>query len=93
MCGLRGRLSTFKKVLAPLLPRKNGTTDYKCLPAEAVFANTLGLLIILFGVLVLGALARPSWKRPDADSPDSCQVPAPLRGHAGCVQGGFREPS
>ncbi|KFM00378.1 Cytochrome b ascorbate-dependent protein 3, partial [Aptenodytes forsteri] len=52
---------------------KNGTTEYKCLPAEAVFANTLGLLILLFGVLVLGALARPSWKRPDADSPDSCQ--------------------
>ncbi|NXW23079.1 CYAC3 protein, partial [Circaetus pectoralis] len=62
---------------------RNGTTDYKCLPTEAVFANTLGLLIILFGVLVLGALARPSWKRPDADSPDSCQVPAPLWGHAG----------
>ncbi|NXE16233.1 CYAC3 protein, partial [Lophotis ruficrista] len=54
-------------------PRKNGTTEYKRLPAEAVFANTLGLLILLFGVLVLGALARPSWKRPDADSPDSCQ--------------------
>ncbi|KAM6407953.1 lysosomal membrane ascorbate-dependent ferrireductase CYB561A3 [Rhynochetos jubatus] len=52
---------------------KNGTTEYKRLPAEAVFANTLGLLILLFGVLVLGALARPSWKRPDADFPDSCQ--------------------
>ncbi|XP_065695085.1 lysosomal membrane ascorbate-dependent ferrireductase CYB561A3 [Patagioenas fasciata] len=52
---------------------KNGTTEYKLLPAEAVFANTLGLLIILFGVLVLGALARPSWKRPDANSPDSHQ--------------------
>ncbi|KFQ70995.1 Cytochrome b ascorbate-dependent protein 3, partial [Phaethon lepturus] len=32
---------------------KNGTTEYKRLPAEAVFANTLGLLILLFGVLVL----------------------------------------
>ncbi|XP_064922532.1 translation initiation factor IF-2 isoform X1 [Columba livia] len=53
--------------------RKNGTTEYKLLPAEAVFANTLGLLIILFGVLVLGALARPSWKRPDTDSPESHQ--------------------
>ncbi|NWY54975.1 CYAC3 protein, partial [Chionis minor] len=53
---------------------KNGTMEYKLLPAEAVFANTLGLLILLFGVLVLGALARPSWRRPDADSPDSCQV-------------------
>ncbi|NXW49359.1 CYAC3 protein, partial [Nyctiprogne leucopyga] len=52
---------------------KNGTTEYKRLPAEAVFANTLGVLILLFGVLVLGALARPSWKRPDADSPDSRQ--------------------
>ncbi|NWW97792.1 CYAC3 protein, partial [Caloenas nicobarica] len=52
---------------------KNGTAEYKLLPAEAVFANTLGLLILLFGVLVLGALARPSWKRPDADSSDSHQ--------------------
>ncbi|NXP69772.1 CYAC3 protein, partial [Ramphastos sulfuratus] len=60
---------------------KNGTTEYKLLPPEAVFANTLGLLILLFGVLVLGALARPSWKRPDADSPDTRQVPALLWGH------------
>ncbi|NXW38728.1 CYAC3 protein, partial [Phaetusa simplex] len=69
-----------RKLLALLLPRKNGTTAYKLLPPEAVFANILGLLILLFGVLVLGALSRPSWKRPDADSPDSCQVPAPLGG-------------
>ncbi|NWR50815.1 CYAC3 protein, partial [Regulus satrapa] len=53
---------------------KNGTTAYKFLPAEAVFANTLGLLILIFGVLVVAALARPSWKRPDSDSPDSRQV-------------------
>ncbi|NXN99717.1 CYAC3 protein, partial [Rhinopomastus cyanomelas] len=52
---------------------KNGTMEYKLLPPEAVFANTLGLLLVLFGVLVLAALARPSWKRPDADAPDSCQ--------------------
>ncbi|NWV59571.1 CYAC3 protein, partial [Malurus elegans] len=53
---------------------KNETTAYKLLPAEAVFANTLGLLILLFGVLVVGALARPSWKRPDSNCPDSRQV-------------------
>ncbi|NWR95349.1 CYAC3 protein, partial [Furnarius figulus] len=53
---------------------KNGTTQYKLLPAEAVFANTLGMLILLFGVLVVGALARPSWKRPDPESLDSRQV-------------------
>lgn len=52
-----------------LLQRKNGTASvpYKLLPPEAVFANILGLLIILFVVLVLCALANPSWKRPEAD--------------------------
>ncbi|NXM65545.1 CYAC3 protein, partial [Serilophus lunatus] len=53
---------------------KNGTTVYKLLPAEAMLANTLGILILLFAVLVVGALARPSWKRPDSDSLDSRQV-------------------
>uniref|UniRef100_G1N078 Lysosomal membrane ascorbate-dependent ferrireductase CYB561A3 n=1 Tax=Meleagris gallopavo TaxID=9103 RepID=G1N078_MELGA len=55
---------------------KNGTASvpYKLLPPEAVFANILGLLIILFGVLVLCALAKPSWKRPGADSLDTHQV-------------------
>lgn len=52
-----------------------------------MFANTLGLLIILFGVLVLGALARPSWKRPDADSPESHQVPDQLSRFTGGVWG------
>ncbi|NXW71881.1 CYAC3 protein, partial [Hirundo rustica] len=59
---------------------KNGTMQYKLLPAEAVFANTLGLLILIFGVLVVAALARPSWKRPDSDSPDSRQVQDALGG-------------
>ncbi|NXM02698.1 CYAC3 protein, partial [Tyrannus savana] len=58
---------------------KNGTTQYKLLPAEAVFANTLGILILLFGVLVVAALARPSWKRPDSNSLDSRQVPGTHR--------------
>uniref|UniRef100_A0A8C4KN15 Lysosomal membrane ascorbate-dependent ferrireductase CYB561A3 n=2 Tax=Dromaius novaehollandiae TaxID=8790 RepID=A0A8C4KN15_DRONO len=52
---------------------KNGTTAYSQLPSEAVFANTLGLLILLFGVLVLWALARPDWKRPEPDSVDAHQ--------------------
>ncbi|NXK57093.1 CYAC3 protein, partial [Chauna torquata] len=61
---------------------KNGTatTPYNRLPAEAVFANLLGLLIVLFGVLVLCALAKPDWKRPEGDSPDARQVPALLWG-------------
>ncbi|XP_025911176.1 cytochrome b ascorbate-dependent protein 3 [Apteryx rowi] len=59
--------------VALLFQRKNGTTAYARLPPEAVFANTLGLLILLFGVLVLWALARPDWKRPEADSVDTRQ--------------------
>ncbi|NXD16626.1 CYAC3 protein, partial [Nothocercus nigrocapillus] len=54
---------------------KNGTAAYAHLPPEAVFANTLGLLILLFGVLVLWALAKPDWKRPEADTADTRQVP------------------
>lgn len=45
-----------------------------------MFANTLGLFILIFGVLVVAALARPSWKRPDSDSPDSRQVRDALGG-------------
>ncbi|XP_035395746.1 lysosomal membrane ascorbate-dependent ferrireductase CYB561A3 [Cygnus atratus] len=54
---------------------KNGTatTPYNRLPPEAVFANMLGLLIVLFGVLVLCALANPDWKRPEDDSTDTRQ--------------------
>lgn len=53
---------------------------YNRLPPEAVFANTLGLLIVLFGVLVLCALAKPDWKRPEDGSTDTRQVPAALWG-------------
>lgn len=65
-----------------LLRRKNGTAPvpYNRLPPEAVFANTLGLLIVLFGVLVLCALAKPDWKRPEDGSTDTRQVPAALWG-------------
>ncbi|KAI6068368.1 Cytochrome b ascorbate-dependent protein 3 isoform X2 [Aix galericulata] len=54
---------------------KNGTAPapYNRLPPEAVFANTLGLLIVLFGVLVLCALAKPDWKRPEDGSTDTRQ--------------------
>lgn len=77
-----GRVLGKSRTFPASLPcsRKNGTTQYKLLPAEAVFANILGLLILIFGVLVVAALARPSWKRPDSDSPDSRQVRDALSG-------------
>ncbi|XP_063145254.1 lysosomal membrane ascorbate-dependent ferrireductase CYB561A3 isoform X2 [Candoia aspera] len=49
---------------------KNSTTPYSKLPAEAWLANILGMLIVVFGVLVLLGLAIPGWKCPDVNSQD-----------------------
>ncbi|KAJ7344237.1 hypothetical protein JRQ81_000187 [Phrynocephalus forsythii] len=46
------------------------TTPYSMLPAEAWFANVLGILILIFSLLVLWALARPAWKYPEVNTED-----------------------
>ncbi|XP_030642925.1 plasma membrane ascorbate-dependent reductase CYBRD1 [Chanos chanos] len=38
---------------------------YKDSPPEAVFVNVLGMLITVFGGLILWIATRPSWKRPN----------------------------
>nr|XP_019609626.1 PREDICTED: cytochrome b ascorbate-dependent protein 3 isoform X1 [Rhinolophus sinicus]XP_019609627.1 PREDICTED: cytochrome b ascorbate-dependent protein 3 isoform X1 [Rhinolophus sinicus] len=45
---------------------KNATKPYSSLPGEAVFANSTGMLVVLFGLLVLYILQASSWKRPEA---------------------------
>ncbi|XP_078537701.1 plasma membrane ascorbate-dependent reductase CYBRD1 [Lissotriton helveticus] len=37
---------------------------YSTSPPEAIFVNTLGVLILIFGAFVLWMLTRPRWKRP-----------------------------
>ncbi|XP_024417349.2 plasma membrane ascorbate-dependent reductase CYBRD1 [Desmodus rotundus] len=37
---------------------------YTTLPPEGVFANILGLLILVFGALICWIVTRPQWKRP-----------------------------
>lgn len=37
---------------------------YKDSPPEAVFVNVLGVLLVVFGVLILWIATRSSWKRP-----------------------------
>uniref|UniRef100_A0A3Q3VNV5 Plasma membrane ascorbate-dependent reductase CYBRD1 n=1 Tax=Mola mola TaxID=94237 RepID=A0A3Q3VNV5_MOLML len=37
---------------------------YKDSPAEAVFVNVLGVLLVAFGALILWIATRASWKRP-----------------------------
>ncbi|XP_015842822.1 lysosomal membrane ascorbate-dependent ferrireductase CYB561A3 isoform X2 [Peromyscus maniculatus bairdii] len=44
---------------------KNATKPYSSLPSEAVFANSTGLLVVAFGLLVLYVLLASPWKRPD----------------------------
>ncbi|KAG5196425.1 hypothetical protein MJG53_016805 [Ovis ammon polii x Ovis aries] len=44
---------------------KNGTKSYSNLPSEAVFANCAGMLVVVFGLLVLYILLASSWKRPE----------------------------
>ncbi|XP_007497680.1 lysosomal membrane ascorbate-dependent ferrireductase CYB561A3 isoform X1 [Monodelphis domestica] len=44
---------------------KNATAPYSSLPPEARFANSTGMLVVIFGVLVLYVLLASSWKRPE----------------------------
>lgn len=37
---------------------------YKDSPPEATFVNVLGLLLVIFGALILWIATRTSWKRP-----------------------------
>ncbi|KAM4698380.1 plasma membrane ascorbate-dependent reductase CYBRD1 [Rhinophrynus dorsalis] len=37
---------------------------YSKLPPEAIFVNTLGVLILVFGALVIWMTTHPAWKRP-----------------------------
>lgn len=53
-----------EKLIFSLKP-SNNTAEYSSLPPEALFANSLGLLIGVFGLLVLWMLSRPSWQRPN----------------------------
>ncbi|XP_028650188.2 lysosomal membrane ascorbate-dependent ferrireductase CYB561A3 isoform X1 [Erpetoichthys calabaricus] len=43
----------------------NSTEKYGDQPAEAIFGNALGVLIFIFGIIVLRILFNHSWQRPD----------------------------
>ncbi|XP_042350849.1 plasma membrane ascorbate-dependent reductase CYBRD1 [Plectropomus leopardus] len=42
---------------------------YKDSPPEAIFVNVLGLLLVVFGALILWIATRTSWKRPSDQIP------------------------
>ncbi|XP_059920061.1 lysosomal membrane ascorbate-dependent ferrireductase CYB561A3 isoform X3 [Gadus macrocephalus] len=53
----------------------NGTLPYSALPPEAVFANSLGALIVVFGLVVLRILSNRSWERPEPGGQDTAYRP------------------
>ncbi|XP_012368271.2 cytochrome b ascorbate-dependent protein 3 isoform X2 [Octodon degus] len=51
-----------------LFSLKNATVPYQSLPSEAIFANSTGLLVVAFGMLVLYVLLASSWRRPEPEA-------------------------
>jgi len=49
---------------------RNGsnTEPYTVLPAEALFANSIGVLVVIFGLVVLTILSNPKWKNPEFEN-------------------------
>ncbi|KAJ8285941.1 hypothetical protein GJAV_G00032710 [Gymnothorax javanicus] len=55
-----------EKLFFVLKGSTNGTQPYSKLPPEALFANSLGILIVAFGLVVLLILSNQRWQRPEA---------------------------
>uniref|UniRef100_A0A8D3B5A6 Lysosomal membrane ascorbate-dependent ferrireductase CYB561A3 n=1 Tax=Scophthalmus maximus TaxID=52904 RepID=A0A8D3B5A6_SCOMX len=49
----------------------NGTQPYSSLPPEALLGNSLGVLIVAFGLVVLKILSNRDWQRPDSRPEDA----------------------
>lgn len=48
----------------------NMTQPYSALPPEALLGNSLGVLIVAFGLVVLKILSTREWQRPDSRPED-----------------------
>lgn len=52
-----------------------GDEPYSSLPSEAVLGNSLGVLIVAFGLVALKILSNHEWQRPDSSSQDLAYTP------------------
>ncbi|XP_018599532.1 lysosomal membrane ascorbate-dependent ferrireductase CYB561A3 isoform X1 [Scleropages formosus] len=64
-----------EKLFFALKGNTNQTQPYSKLPPEAVFANSLGILIVVFGLVVLKILSNPEWQRPEPGPDDESSRP------------------
>ncbi|KTG40354.1 hypothetical protein cypCar_00011511 [Cyprinus carpio] len=54
-----------EKLFFALKENTNGTLPYSALPPEAITANSLGVIIVAFGLVVLKILSNQIWQRPE----------------------------
>ncbi|XP_036383473.1 cytochrome b ascorbate-dependent protein 3 [Megalops cyprinoides] len=64
-----------EKLFFALKGSTNETKPYSMLPPEAVFANSLGVLIIAFGLVILKILSNQSWQRPEPGQEEESSEP------------------
>ncbi|KAM3867698.1 lysosomal membrane ascorbate-dependent ferrireductase CYB561A3 [Diretmus argenteus] len=60
-----------EKLFFVLKGNTNQTQPYTSLPPEALFANVLGVLIVVFGLVVVMILSNHKWQRPEPGPEDS----------------------
>ncbi|XP_057687151.1 lysosomal membrane ascorbate-dependent ferrireductase CYB561A3 isoform X2 [Corythoichthys intestinalis] len=64
-----------EKLFFVLKGNVNGSKPYSQLPAEALLGNSLGVLIIAFGLVVIKILTNHEWQRPENPSVDMSYTP------------------
>ncbi|XP_047236625.1 lysosomal membrane ascorbate-dependent ferrireductase CYB561A3 isoform X3 [Girardinichthys multiradiatus] len=64
-----------EKLFFVLKANLSGAEPYSNLPAEAVLGNSLGALIVAFGLVILNILSNIKWQRPDSRPQDMVYTP------------------
>lgn len=64
-----------EKLFFALKGNGNVTKPYATLPPEALLGNSLGVLIVAFGLLVFKILSNHKWQRPDPRSDEAIYRP------------------
>lgn len=68
-------ISGINEKLFFVLKKTADGTAYSDLPAEALFANSLGVLIVAFGLVVFLILSNQRWQRPDSRPEELAYTP------------------
>lgn len=64
-----------EKLFFVLKGNATGNQPYAALPPEALLGNSLGVLVVAFGLVVFRILSNPRWQRPESGSGDLVYSP------------------